>query len=52
MQNEIRRDGAEIRAERALSGFGLFGMGLPQRLSLAFAAAALLAAATWWAFAG
>lgn len=52
MQNDIRRDPAAPGAERALAGIGLFGMGLPQRLSLALGATVLLAAATWWALAG
>jgi hypothetical protein len=35
-----------------VEGFGLFGMGVAQRLALVLAATLLLAAASWWAVAG
>ena len=53
MPNELPgRSSRTQTADDADGGFGLFGMGLAQRLWLALPVTTLLAAATWWALTG
>jgi hypothetical protein len=50
----MQRDSAELAVTSPARppGFGLFGMGLAQRLALSLTAAAILAVAAWWALSG